>query len=98
MTNHPAPDPFAFHPARIERRTSTPEVLIYRLPDGRVLETPVPPASSSICVRAWTPEGVEIPLEAFRIWTQFRKTVAGLSAHQKMAWVASAQQEAEGHT
>ena len=90
MTTHPAADTFAFDPARVGCHPSNPQRLTYPLPDGRVLEAPVQPPSSNIVVRAWTPEGKEIPQEAFKIRKLFERTVAGLSAHQKMTWAATA--------
>lgn len=54
---HPAPDPFAFDPARVERSASHPQRLTYPLPDGRVLGAPVKLPSSNIVVKAWTPQG-----------------------------------------
>lgn len=90
MNTHPAPDPFVFDPERVARSASNPQRLTYHLPDGRVLEAPVRPPSSNIVVKAWTPQGKEIPQEMSKIRALFDRTVAALSAHEQMTWAAAA--------
>lgn len=88
MTTHPAPDPFEFDPARVVsglvswiHNRKLMVSLCYHMPDGDRFVYECEPADAAI----------EHTIHMFSC--AFDAKVAGLSAHQRMAWAAAAQKE-----
>lgn len=81
MTTHPAPDPFLFDSVRIQWSADYDDD---QLAKKGVYQTPAGP----ITVLDEDERSV-----AIKIFYRFNRLVAGLSAHQRMAWAAAAQAE-----
>lgn len=88
MTTHPAPDPFLFDSARIVsglvswvHNRQLMVSLSYRMPDGTQFSRECEPINAA----------VEHTTHLMRC--SFDAKVAGLSAHQRMAWAAAARAE-----
>jgi hypothetical protein len=87
--NHPAPDPFVFDPARIERSEMWKDKyglesvdVLYTLPGGDKIGITID--ARDVSADRDARHGLQMT---------FYKIVAGLSAHQRMAWAAAAQAE-----
>lgn len=113
MTNHPAPDPFAFDLSRLRLRAIPRDdgiehvQWVYLLPAGRELVHDIISSASGFTGGIFRGGGGSgafyqlhlpdfpfgLPEGARPIFVAFEKRVAGLSAHQRMAWAAAAQAE-----
>jgi hypothetical protein len=96
-------DPFTFDPSRVRCEDIGPPGgdhpfghlsqvrFTYPLPTGETLEHFAWASAGGGGSNA-IPNGLDV--RAYPIFVQFKETVDGLSAHQRLAWMAAAQKEA----